>query len=305
MKRSFRPAFSMFDLLVVIAIIGILIGLLLPAVQKVRQAANRVKSSNNLKQIGIACHNYHDSYGMLPPGNDKNSFSASARLLPFIEEDRLFKQIDLTKPISDKANSEARKAIVKIYLSPDDPIQAVSADYGATNYLFNAGSKPALADNDGIFYQDSKIKIPADIPDGTSNTLMTGETLKGDGKKKGVDVQRQYVLLKKDDLKGLKDESGAQDFNESKNVVGDRCASWMDGSFLQGTFTGTRLANDERPDVSCGGAGGLSGLRSLRKEMVLVGMCDGSVRPVKTSIKIDVWKALAGRNDGQLLPADF
>jgi type II secretory pathway pseudopilin PulG len=300
MRRSLRPAFSIFDLLVIIAIIGILIGLLLPAVQKVRQAANRAKSTNNLKQLGIACHNYHDTYGCFPPGTDKNGFSASSRLLPFVE---INAKIDFAKSVDDKANAEVRKTVIKLFVSTEDPVQAVSADHGPTNYLYCAGSQPALEDNDGAFYLDSKVRI-ADITDGTSNTLMIGETLKGDGKKKGVDVHRQHVLLKKADLKGLKGESGAQDFNESKNVVGDRCASWMDGGFLQGTFTATRKANDDRPDVSCGGAGGLSGLRSTG-DRVNFALCDGSVHSVKTTIAPDVWKALAGRNDNKEVPENF
>ena len=139
----------------------------------------------------------------------------------------------------------------------------VKDDYGATNYLFNAGSKPDLEDNDGDFLSRTPRSNSPDITDGTSNTLFTGETLKGDGGTKAMDVRRQYVLLKKDALKGIKDDAGVEDFKDDKNIAGDRCASWMDGRFLQGTFTGTREFNDDRPDVSCGGEGGLSGLRGV------------------------------------------
>jgi prepilin-type processing-associated H-X9-DG protein len=226
----------------------------------------------------------------------------AARLLPYIEQEALYKQINFDKPTTDKDHAEARKTVVKVFLSPDDPLEAVSEDSAATNCLFNAGSKPSLADNDGIFYQDSKIRF-ADITDGTSNTLMIGETLKGNGKKMAEAVARQHVVLGKDALKEMKDEAGVQDFQDGKNIAGNRCASWMDGDFLQGTFTGTRKANDERPDVNCGGAGGLSGLRSLG-DRVNFGYCDGSVRGVKTSVDFKVWKLLTGRNDGGVLP-DF
>src|SRR5580698_5643244 len=91
---------------------------------------------------------------------------------------------------------------------------------------------------------------------------MAGESLKGDGGVKATTVKRQLVLLKKDDLKGIKDEAGVKDWADSKNIAADRCASWMDGRFLQGTFTGTRTFNDEKPDVNCAGFGGLSGLRT-------------------------------------------
>ena len=90
-------------------------------------------------------------------------------------------------------------------------------------------------------------------------------------------MKRQYVAFKKDALKDLKEDSGVADWKADKMIAADRCASWMDGRFLQGTFTGTRVANDEKPDVNCEGIGGLSGLRSLT-ETLSVGMADGSVR---------------------------
>ena len=305
MKRHSRSGFTLFQLLAVIAVIAILIGLLLPAVQKVREAAARISSSNNLKQIALAAHSYHDANNAFPPGCDAQNFSAAVHLLPYIEQDNLYKSIDLTKSVDDKANADARKVVIKTFLSPMDSVTKVKDEYGPTNYLFNAGSKTDLADNDGIFYRDSKITL-ADITDGTSNTLLAGETLKGDGGMKATDVRRQYVLLKKAALKDIKSNAGVEDFKDDKNIAGDRCASWMDGRFLQGTFTGTRVLNDPKPDVSCGGDGGLSGLRSLNQG-VLVGMADGSVRFISekaNGVEPNVWKLLTSRNDGNPIP-DF
>lgn len=306
-KRS-RPAFSLFQLLVILAILGLLLALLFPALFKVRQAADRAKSQNNLKQLALACHNYHDVNGTFPPGNDANNYSAAARLLPDVEQDNVYKLLanasdNLKKPVTDKANDPVRQIVIPVFLSPNDPLTQVKPNVGATNYLFSAGSKPGLADNNGVFYQDSKVKL-ADIPDGTSNTWMAGETLKGDGAAKATDVRRQHVVLKKDDLKDLNDDSGVKDFADNKHIAGNRCESWLDGRFLQGTFTGTRVFNDQRPDVSCEGAGGLSALRSLAP-YVTFAMCDGSVRSVNKAITLDVIKALADRADGTVINGDF
>jgi prepilin-type processing-associated H-X9-DG protein len=114
-------------------------------------------------------------------------------------------------------------------------------------------------------------------------------------------VQRQHVLLGAGALAGLTEESGVKDFGAGKDGAADRCAAWIDGRFLQGTFTGTRVLNDPRPDVSCGGTGGLSALRGLR-DYANIGMADGSVRVITGQVKLDVWKNLASRNDGNVIP---
>ena len=296
MRRQKRSAFTLFQLLIVIAILAILIGLLLPAVQKVREAAARAQSQNNLKQIALATLNYVDTYGnVLPPGIDDKHFSTAAYLLPFIEQQNLFQTIDFKKSIDDKANANARRAPIKTYLSPRDPIPSVKAEWGATNYLFN----------DQVFLPIAKkMKYPFSITDGTSNTVLDGETLKGDGQTKAIDVKRQYVLLKKEDLKATGPNSGVKYFKDNKNIAGDRCASWMDGRFLQGTFNGRLQLNDKRPDVSCGGVSGVSALRSY-DSYVLVGMLDGSVRTVSTAVSHATWKAAMTPNAGDILGADW
>jgi hypothetical protein len=300
MKTRTRPAITLFELLVILAFLAILFAMFLPAIARARVEGARNQSRNNLKQLALAAFNYEGTFQVFPPGNDDNNFSAAAYLLPYIEQDNVFKQIDFKKPMDDKANAAARKVVIQTFLNPLDKVQSVSTDYGATNYLFSAGSQPALADNDGIYYQNSKVKI-ADISDGTSNTLIAVETLKGDGGMKAMDMHRQHILLKKDDLKGIKDEAGVKEWKDDKSVAADRCASWMDGRFLQGTFTATRTRNDDKPDVNCAGYGGLSGVRCLENS-ALIGICDGSVRTINKDIKLDVWKALATRAGGEVLP---
>ena len=304
MIRRPRPAFTLFELLVVIAILAILLGLLLPAVQKVRSAAARSQSQNNLKQLGLAAHNYHDTFGKLCPGVDDNHFSSAAYLLPYIEQENVYKQLDFKKAITEKPNVDVANIAMKIFTNPAEPVASVKDGFGPTNYLFSAGSKAGLEKNNGVFFRNSAIRF-ADITDGLSNTLMIGESLRGISPEAGQrNVQRQYVKLDKDGLKGLTDDSGVSEFKDGKNLAGDRCSSWLDGRFLQGTFTGTRMINDERPDVSADGTGGLSGLRGLQ-DGVNVTMCDGSVRYVSKTVKLETIKLLAQRDDGMPIPADF
>jgi type II secretory pathway pseudopilin PulG len=298
-----RPAFTLFQLLVVLALLALLLALFLPAIAKLRLAAARTQSQNNLKQMALACHNYEAANAVLPPGVDAKGFSTRAYLLPYIEQDNVYKLIDFKKSVDDEENKKVAAIGIKVFLNPTDSAPVQSDKVFGTNYLFSAGSDHSLKENNGVFFKDSKVKL-TDIADGTSNTLLAGETLRGDGAEKATDVQRQYVLLKKEDLKDLKPESGVKDFKDSKNIAGDRCKNWLDGRFLQGTFTATRLLNDEKPDVSCGGTGGLSALRGPGAGSN-VALCDGSVRFISAKISLTTWQAAATRAGGEVLGADF
>ncbi len=297
MNTRNRRAFTLFQLLVILAFLAILFALALPAIAKARVEAIRRQSQNNLKQIALAMHLYHDSFGEFPPGNDDNSFSGLAKILAFIEQGNLYNQIDFKKSVDDKANAAVRKTEVKVFLNPLDKVKSGSEGYGATNYLLCAGTKPALADNNGVFGAKGVTLAVIASSNGTSNTIMAGETLKGDGGLKATTVKRQHVVLKKDDLKDIKDDAGVKDWENNKNIAADRGASWMDGRFLQGTFTATRTLNDEKPDVNCAGYGGLSGLRG-EEDKVNIAMTDGSVRTVNAKVKLEVWQMMANfKND--------
>jgi type II secretory pathway pseudopilin PulG len=199
-RGSCRFGSSLIELLVVIGIIGALIGLLLPAVQKVRETALRVRCQNNLHQIGLALHDYHDSQGSFPSGyrcqpvNPNNpdqtapGWGWAALLLPYIEQGNLAQEINFNLPIEDPSNLAARTMIVKLYVCPADHYTGLFTIYdknntplaeAATNsYAACQGTgvdlDEELDDFNGMFSRNSQVTLD-DVPDGTSNTIAIGE----------------------------------------------------------------------------------------------------------------------------------
>jgi type II secretory pathway pseudopilin PulG len=297
-----RRGFALHQLLLVVAVLAILAGLLLPAIMKVREAAARIQSANNLRQIGIALHNYVSVYDQFPSGVDGKNFSAHLQLLPYVESGPTYKKIMSTGKGADDEATRKLCVAVKTYISPLDDAP-LDGKIGPTNYLFVAGTKVALKDNNGVFYRDSNTKVAA-ITDGTSNTFAAVETLRGNGKTKAVSVDRQHVRLTEKALKGIKDTAGTAEWKAGKNIVGNRGSCWLDGRFLQGTITITRPFNSSKPDVDCGGEGGLSAVRGASRTVQVL-MCDGSGKFVRSETKFKIWQAATTRDAGDVIPADW
>jgi prepilin-type N-terminal cleavage/methylation domain-containing protein/prepilin-type processing-associated H-X9-DG protein len=266
--RKARPAFTLIELLVVIAIIAILIGLLVPAVQKVREAASRATCQNNLKQLGLACHNYESTFKAIPPtGATWTSTSPPSIVvivLPYVEQSNLYKLFNFSKDLnSDAANGPARTQQVPFLLCPSDASSATQVDPGGSglpcgknNYFGNIGTTADQRSTDasraGIFnYQSgaggagtmvtSKLRILA-IRDGTSNTAMWAET-KLATNTSVYDPTNVYLLPSTDAGYSLTTPMTGPLFNETNAaalIVGNtfRCNSWDYGPTQRISYRG-------------------------------------------------------------------
>ena len=209
MQQRNTRGFTLIELLVVIAIIAVLIALLLPAVQQAREAARRSSCKNNLKQLGLALHNYHDTFGRFPPGRivfvlpaddhtvgfgggttgKGDCFGAFAQLLPYVDAANIYNQINFNSGPDTTANDGMDDQTIPMFLCPSDNAQKSLADASGTglaavtNYVMNTGNTLSVSPNNpsgkpvtGIFFENSSVRV-ADITDGASNTVCLSETL--------------------------------------------------------------------------------------------------------------------------------
>ncbi len=298
-----RSGFTLVELLVVIAIIGILVGLLLPAVQAAREAARRMQCSNNLKQIGLALHNYHGTHGRFPfaNGGTGNKFSGVSQLLPFFEQANLYNQIDFSRNITDSFNAPARLTELSGLRCPSDIQNTQPTAGGAVNYCPNKGASLRWQDPkaDGVLFSQSAIRF-RDITDGTSFTAAYSERMIGDGSN-GLSSPQVDTYLSSGNPES-QDEAvqmcNAVDVTDLANQFPQFMgAPWIDGKHAYQHISPPNAR-------SCGfqpAAKATMTATSRHVGGVTVLMCDGSVRFTSATIDLYLWRAVGTREGGEIV----
>ncbi|WP_254510734.1 DUF1559 domain-containing protein [Anatilimnocola floriformis] len=332
--RSLRGGFTLVELLVVIAIIGVLVALLLPAVQSAREASRRISCSNNMKQLALACLNYEDTYKSLPVGIQfpKGEAPESSRkhgpnwiisILPFMEQQPLFQKFDLTVPISHANNREPRGTTIKALLCPTDGfnrrkfvgIDANEGDNWARGNYGSSGLNWQLDSNANGHWGEPNItgvmgwnvtSRLAEVTDGLSQTLMLGELRSGlfENDRRGT-----WAL-------GTAGASAMFWHGCGGDAYGPNAVD-IDSDDVEGCSlfytAGNALLKAQRMECHNGCPSYQAATRSLHPGGTVIGICDGSVQFISENIETagnygactvqSAWDRLITREQGQPLKA--
>jgi len=318
MNRRILRGFTLVELLVVIAIIGILIALLLPAVQAAREAARRSQCTNNLKQLGLSLHNYHDIYKTFPrhayatnSANNHNStwqgFSVHTMLLPFIEQNAVYDKIDWNEGgVYDPNMALCRTTVISAFLCPSDSPYPDANYRGNISYPVCVGScwgQWNATEQNGMFRRDNETAM-RDVHDGTSNTLMASEHLIGDANgsnyTEGDVVYSQamvgsFVKPTQADLETYGATCDAA--RATHHSHGGR--AWIDSRAFQTEFTAIAPPNWKWPDCTpdrWDAGATLRPARSRHPGGAVHSMGDASVQFISETIDFDTYQALGSRS---------
>lgn len=307
-------AFTLIELLVVISIIAVLIALLLPAVQRAREAARRANCNNNLKQIGLALHNYENAHSVFPAArlNFPHNWSALAMLLPYAEGANQFNSINFSFPSGSTPvpqNVTVTGTVFALFLCPSDPQPQLNRAFGHNNYVANSGSGTigggilnagaGPGDPDGVFFSGRCMEL-RQILDGTSGTVAFSETIRGSGATtlgpQPMDRRLQYAMLTGSLTATPANCAAATDW------WGDRAAEWSRGSFIASVYNHFYTPNS--PNMDCNHtskARAITAARSYHSGGVNVLFCDGHVRLSKDSTDEVIWRAISTRDGAETI----
>jgi prepilin-type N-terminal cleavage/methylation domain-containing protein/prepilin-type processing-associated H-X9-DG protein len=331
-----RPGFTLIEVLVVCSVIGLLTALLLPAVQSSRESARRAQCINNLKQIGLALHNYQESNKSFPlnwrnPRVDPvrghpwyiggRPYSALTRLLPYLEQRALYASINFeveTFPSDDRStfpfpqNTTAYETRLAVFLCPSDG-SSTPTRHGC-NYRGNYGIGPSISpvwehrDSGNGFYTFPGVLGPQSFPDGLSHTAAYSERLRGTGAAgSGVAPARDFgnlLVMPGCDTGDADHALSCCRLASTRNFPFNRTAgfTWFYGDYGCTAYNHAQEPNGRIPDaISDPQGGAIVTARSLHPGGVNTLMGDGSVRFIRESIERKVWRGLGTRNGDELV----
>jgi prepilin-type N-terminal cleavage/methylation domain-containing protein/prepilin-type processing-associated H-X9-DG protein len=307
-----RRGFTLVELLVVIAIIGVLMGLLLPAVQMAREAARRGQCSNNIRQMNLALMNYESAKQKFPFGRDDLGFSTHSKLLPYMEQGNVYDRIDFTLVFSHANNTVPRGTEISSFNCPSDPQTTMPVGLAGTSYRVNQGSgilwgrattnsaDPNFGqpDPNGVFFLNSNLRM-AELLDGSSNTASISEHGKGDFSNAiATETDTFWPQTNPANPDAAVTDCRAIDVsNLSFQRVSDVGAPWLRGYHSTTIYFHVDVPNSRSCMFPPGRIS--TSAKSNHPGGVNVGRCDGSVNFVADDINIAVWRAMGTRKGGE------